>query len=111
VIPERVEPETPVPANPKAKEAEAKQPKRKRFHRVKTGPSLKVDLTEELKRLCGVDLTQIIGLNVLSVLIILSEIGLDMSQWRNAKAFCSWFVSGELIAKENRRFGIPSSSL
>ena len=44
--------------------------KKKRFHRVKTGPSLKLDLTEELKRLCGVDLTQIIGLNVLSVLII-----------------------------------------
>ncbi len=36
------------------------------------------------------DLTQIIGLNVLSVLMILSEIGLDMSRWRNAKAFCSW---------------------
>jgi transposase len=89
VIPERLEPETPAPANPKAKEAEAK-PKKKRFHRVKTGPSLKLDLTEELKRLCGVDLTQIIGLNVLSVLIILSEIGLDMSRWRNEKAFCAW---------------------
>src|SRR5213075_663175 len=58
--------------------------------RNKTGPSLKLDLTEELKRLCGVDLTQIIGLSVLSVLIIISEIGLDMSRWRHAKAFCAW---------------------
>lgn len=90
VIPEAVELETPAPANPKAKEADPKQGKKKRFHRLKTGPGLKLDLTQELKRLCGVDLTQVIGLNVLSVLIILSEIGLDMSRWRNAKAFCSW---------------------
>jgi transposase len=37
-----------------------------------------------------VDLTQILGLNVLSVLIIISEIGLDMSRWHSARAFCSW---------------------
>ena len=36
------------------------------------------------------DLTQVTGLNVLSVLLIVSEIGVDMSKWRNAKAFCSW---------------------
>jgi transposase len=90
VIPEQKEPETPAPKNPKAKDPSEAKPKKKRFHRNKTGPSLKKDFSEELKRLCGVDLTQIIGLNVLSVLIILSEIGLDMSRWRNAKAFCSW---------------------
>jgi transposase len=28
--------------------------------------------------------------DVLSVLLIVSEIGVDMSKWRNAKAFCSW---------------------
>jgi transposase len=100
IIPQRVKPETPVPANPKAKEVDPKAPKKKRFHKVKTGPSLKLDLTEELQRLCGVDLTQIIGLNVLSVLIILSEIGLDMSRWRSAKAFSSWLglCSGNKIS-------------
>ncbi len=36
------------------------------------------------------DLTKIIGLNVLSVLMIISEIGVDMSKWANVKAFCSW---------------------
>ena len=30
------------------------------------------------------------GLNVLNVLLIVSEIGVDMSKWRSAKAFCSW---------------------
>jgi transposase len=87
VIPERSEPGEPVPKNPAAKPAD-RATKKKRFRPTKGG--LKKDLTAELQRLCGVDLTQIIGLNVLGILIILSEIGLDMSRWRNAKAFCAW---------------------
>jgi transposase len=71
------------PANPKPR-------KKKVFHHVKAGTGLQRDLSKELERLCGVDLTQITGLNVLGVLIILSEIGLDMSRWRHAKAFSSW---------------------
>jgi transposase len=90
VIPEHKTPEGPVPKNPKAKEPTQAKPKKKRFHRNKTGPSFKLDLTQQLQAICGVDLTQIIGLNVLSVLIIISEIGLDMSRWRSAKAFCAW---------------------
>ena len=31
-----------------------------------------------------------VGFNMLSVLIIISEIGVDMSRWPNAKAFCAW---------------------
>ena len=88
VLPPRPEPQEPAPKNPVAKPNQKR--KTKRFHRRKTGPSLKRDLTEELKRICGVDLTQIMGLNVQSVLIILSEIGVDMSRWRDAKAFSSW---------------------
>ena len=88
VIPAPTEPEEPAPKNPKAKEDA--QPKKKRFQHRKTGTGLKRDLSAELKRLCGVDLTQVMGLNVLGVLIILSEIGLDMSRWRGEKAFCSW---------------------
>jgi transposase len=76
------------PANPPA----SSEPKaRKKKHRTrKTGHGLKKDLSSELQRICGVDLTQVIGLNVLSVMIILSEIGVDMSRWRSAKAFSSW---------------------
>jgi hypothetical protein len=90
VIPLHQEPETPAPKNPKAKEPTNAKKKKKRFHPHKTGAGLKRDFTEELQRICGVDLTQIVGLNVLSVLIIISEIGLDMSRWRSARAFCSW---------------------
>jgi len=50
----------------------------------------KIELAGLLERICGVDLTQVVGLNVLTVLLIVSEIGVDMSKWRSAKAFCSW---------------------
>jgi len=87
VVPEPVDRPSPAPNNPKAASAKKRQ---KKFQPRKAGMGLKRDLTAELKRVCGVDLTQVIGLNVLSVLIILSEIGLDMSRWRNSKAFCAW---------------------
>ena len=77
------------PANPPAA-PENKKRRSKKFYPRKHTTGLKKDLTGELKRVCGVDLTRVIGLNVLSVLIILSEIGVDMSRWRNARAFCSW---------------------
>lgn len=88
-LPERNEPESEPPANPPAAPEKSKK-RSKRFYARKHGTGLKKDLTAELKRVCGVDLTQVIGLNVLGVLIIISEIGLDMSRWRDAKAFCSW---------------------
>jgi transposase len=50
----------------------------------------KIDLAGLLVRICGIDLTKVVGLNVLNVLLIVSEIGIDMSKWRSAKAFCSW---------------------
>ena len=48
------------------------------------------DLAPELARLSGVDLTAAHGLRVLSVLVVLSETGVDMDRWRSAKAFTSW---------------------
>jgi transposase len=47
-------------------------------------------LREQLKRILGVDLTQIPGLGVLAVLTLLSEIGTNMNKWHSAKAFASW---------------------
>lgn len=76
------------PQNPAA--AEPKTKKKKGFKKLKSGTGLKRNLTAELTRICGVDLTRVIGLNVLGVLILISEIGVDMSRWRSAKAFCSW---------------------
>jgi hypothetical protein len=75
-------PKNPVPAP----EAGAKKTRKKGTR----GNAPRQDLTAQLQRICGVDLTRIVGFNVLSVLIIISEIGVDMSRWPNAKAFCAW---------------------
>jgi transposase len=75
------------PKNPPAAEPKSKK---KKFKKLKAGTGLKRDVSAELTRICGVDLTRIIGLNVLGVLILISEIGVDMSRWRNAKAFSAW---------------------
>ena len=81
-------PEGERPKNPTAATNEKKQ--RKKFKVRKHDTGLKKDLSSELTRICGVDLTRVMGLNVLGVLILISEIGVDMSRWRNAKAFCAW---------------------
>jgi transposase len=48
------------------------------------------DLTSELIRITGVDLTKIPGIGASTALTIISEIGLDMSRWPTAKNFASW---------------------
>jgi transposase len=81
----------PVPRNEPKTGTSASSPlnKAKRKHKpIANEP--KIELAGLLERICGIDLTQVVGLNVLSVLLIVSEIGIDMSKWRSAKAFCSW---------------------
>jgi transposase len=48
------------------------------------------DLARSLYRLTGVDLTQVDGLDTMTVQTILSEIGTDMSPWPTVKHFTSW---------------------
>jgi transposase len=79
-------PESQRPQNPQAA-PDAQRPRRKQ---KKKGNAPALDFTEELTRICGVDLTRVVGFNLLSVLILISEIGVDVSPWRSAKAFCSW---------------------
>jgi transposase len=71
---------------------------------------LELSMAGHLKRLLGVDLTAIPGLNVLAVLSLISEIGTDMSKWRHEKAFASWLglspnnkVSGERVLSSRTR--------
>jgi len=63
-------------------------PKPNRRKRRKNQPNF--DLSQSLYRMTGVDLTQVDGLDALSVQTILSEIGTDMSPWRTDKHFSSW---------------------
>ena len=48
------------------------------------------DLSAYLYRLVGVDLTAIDGLGAMTVHTIISEVGVDLSQWRTSKHFTSW---------------------
>ena len=48
------------------------------------------DLTSELIRTTGVDLTKIPSIGASTALTIISEIGLDMRRWKSAKHFASW---------------------
>jgi transposase len=61
---------------------------RPRAIRPKNDPA--TDLRPALYQMAGVDLTQIDGLNILSIQAILSEIGTDMSKWKTVKHFTSW---------------------
>jgi transposase len=48
------------------------------------------DLRSHLYRITGVDLTQVPGLQALTIHTVLSEVGLDMSKWPTDKHFASW---------------------
>ena len=87
ILPVEEEPGELAPPNPPAS---PKPRQKKRFHQRRAGTGLRRDLSGELVRICGVDLTQVTGLNVLGVLIIISETGLDMRRWCDSKAFSSW---------------------
>ena len=48
------------------------------------------DLRLYLYQMAGVDLTEIDGVNSLTIQVVLSEIGVDMSKWPTVKHFTSW---------------------
>lgn len=59
----------------------------------------------------GVDLTQIAGLHILTILAIISECGIDLSRFPTGKHFCSWLglspgtriTGGRVISARSRR--------
>lgn len=63
------------------------KPRRKRSP---GGNPLPIDIQPQLAAIFGIDLTRVPGLNIVGVLIILSEIGTDLKRWRNADAFAAW---------------------
>ena len=69
-------------------EAHPLPPVPKRRSRSTNAPDF--DLRGYLYQMCGVDLTQIDGIDALTVQTITAEIGLDMSKWPTAKHFASW---------------------
>jgi transposase len=56
----------------------------------KNTPASALNLNEELKRICGVDLTSIDGIDVVTAQTVISEIGTDMSRFPTEDDFASW---------------------
>lgn len=76
----------------------------------KTKSSPKFEINHYLYDLCGVDLTAIDGLDALSALKIISEIGTDMRRWNSEKCFGSWMglapgtkISGGKVLKRSTK--------
>jgi transposase len=63
-------------------------PARTRRARQRQAPSF--DVRTYLDAMTGVDLTQIDGIEELTALKVISEIGLDMTRWPTGKHFASW---------------------
>jgi len=59
-------------------------------HRTTGRNKLSFDARTHLFRMTGVDLTKVDGLDSLTALKVISEIGLDMSRWPTVKHFASW---------------------
>jgi hypothetical protein len=68
--------------------APAKRTKRTAYRHQGNDPSF--DLRSELYRIAGVDLTDIPGVSTVTAQVILTEVGPDVSRFRNASAFASW---------------------
>jgi len=66
------------------------QPLPPKAHRHKKVNEPRFDARTPLYRLAGVDLTTIEGIEEGTALVILAEIGTDMSRWPSVKHFCSW---------------------
>lgn len=62
------------------------KPKKKR----KSKNAVSFNVTKELYRILGVDVTKIDGIEGNTALRIISEIGIDMSKWKTAGHFASW---------------------
>ena len=63
-----------------------------------------MDLTAELVRICGVDLTSIDGINIIGAMTILSELGPDLHQFPDENHFVSFLglTGGENISGGKR---------
>jgi hypothetical protein len=58
--------------------------------RQRTGNPFHFDAHAQLFRMTGVDLTRIDGIDAVTALTVLGEIGTDMTRWKTVKHFSSW---------------------
>jgi transposase len=103
-------PKPPGAAKPVPADASATATKRRK-RPFEGNNSPRIDFTQTLVRLCGTDLMKVCGLNLLSVLMLIGEIGVDMRPWRSQRAFCSWLglcpgakiSGGKVLSRRTRK--------
>src|SRR5438132_383114 len=68
------------------------------------------DLKAELQRICGVDLTSIDGISVMTAQTIVAEVGTDLRAFQSEENFASWLgltpsedITGGKVIKKGRR--------
>jgi transposase len=93
------------PVPPPSPKGEIKKKKKKP---TQNAPAF--DLSHELERISGVDLTRIDGIEVMVAQTVLSEVGLDMSRWKTEAHFSSWLglcpdnrISGDRVLRRGTR--------
>ena len=84
------------------------EPKKKKAKLAKNAP--RFDLSTELQRISGVDLTRIDGIDVMVAQTVISEVGLDMGRWKTEAHFASWLglapdnqISGDKVLRKGTR--------
>lgn len=97
----------PAKVDPALKPLPARKPGRSACHDKMAG----VDMRPELHEKFGVDLTGIEGIGVLTALILLTEVGPNVSRFHSEKHFCSWLglcpdnriSGGKVLSSRTRR--------
>jgi transposase len=110
-------PTVPAPADPPVTgKPNVAPPTARRKTRSKQEPSA-YDWHARVVALCGVDPTRICGLSVLLVLMLIAELGTDLSAWASAKQFTAWlglapdhWVTGGKVIKRQTRRGKPHAA-
>jgi len=90
-VPPQLKARTNLLAIQRAAKAQSEDVKKTRRKRSTGGNALPKDIRPQLEHIFGIDLTCVPGLNIVGVLIILSEIGTDLKKrWRDGDAFAAW---------------------
>jgi len=97
----------PQPAVPEEVAAQRKKRRQKAGKRTSNQPAF--DLHSELRRILGVDATQIDGLQVITIQTVVAEVGPDLSAWKDEAHWSSWLnlspkrdVSGGRVIRHTR---------
>jgi transposase len=84
--------------------------KQKRKRPRPDGNMPQFNLHAELERICGMDLTSIDGIDVMTAQTIVAELGTDFTHWKSEAHFTSWLgltpsreVSGGKVVKQESR--------